>query len=130
MNPVDIVVDQRDSSSSGTVVDDVFDEPITTVARQGPITISGQVNYGTGANERLQRSRTGDIGDSRGHFVFRKTDLDEASVVLKKGDIVTSVAGVAVSLEIIQIRHQCPLKGVFLTTVVEFRDRSEVRAST
>jgi len=129
MNPVDIVLVQRDSSASGTIVDPDFDEPIGLVQTGSPVTIQGQINYGVGRNERLLRSRTGDIGGSSGHFVFRKTDLDDAGITLTKGDRVTSIAGVTVELEITEVRHESPLRGAFLLTYADFEEQSGLRMS-
>lgn len=130
LNPVDIVVDQR--SVATTAIDPDFDEPLGAAARGASITLRGQVNYGSasGHHERLVRSRTGDEAASSGHLLFRKKDLDDAGVTIGKGDRVSSIAGVSVDLEIIEVRHQAPLRGVFLLTMCPFRERSDVRPSS
>ena len=56
---------------------------------------------------------TGDPGTSKGHLCFRKDDLDLAAVpvVLKKGDIITEIAGVAVDYKITEVRPSGHLRG-------------------
>jgi hypothetical protein len=128
MNLVDIVWNSRDAST--TVIDPVFHESVGIEARSDPVVVQGQVNFGVGANEALTISRSGDAARTRGRFVFKKEDIDALGFVPRKGDRVTSVAGVEHDLEITQVRYQSPLSGSFLLVYCDFEERLSAREST
>ena len=124
---VDIVINQRDEGPAGTQIDSIFDEPIAVEMRESSCTVQGQIR--NDLDDRLKRTRTGDGSDSAGHVLFRKSDLDDAGVTLKKGDRITKIAGVDFDVVIIEVTYKAPLRGVFLLVQCPFVERTAVRGS-
>lgn len=130
MAELDIVIQKV---STDQILDD-FDEPITVTSFDDPVTLQGQANFGfpkgsTGKFNRVARTSTGNEGMSFGHLVFRKSYLEEVGVTLSIGDIVVSIAGNAMNLEIIEVRQESPLNGQFLLTYALLDERHEQRKS-
>lgn len=94
-------------------IDPDFGEPLVgQQKRYGPLfTVQGQVVYNK--NDREEVALTGDPSIGDGRCTFRKSDLDNAvpPVVIKKGDVIKSLAGEVVNYEIIEIRPSGHLKG-------------------
>lgn len=127
MNLVDIELKQV--NKPGTVIDVDFREPKGASKLQDVITLKGQVNFGGDKFfNRTERTFTGDAAPSDGHFVFRKKDLDDLSIILQKGDRVISVAGVPMELELDEIRFESSLRGKFLLVYAEFEQIREKKA--
>lgn len=135
MNLVDVQLEQLDVAA--TIFDEDFNVPVGGAAAgkaRGPaIDLRAQANFGqsAGGNRWEQRapSRTGDATDSAGHLVFRASDLDDAGVVVKKGDRVISIAGRGCDYLVREVRPESLLGGKFLLLYVELEENKERRAS-
>jgi len=123
MNLLDIVIEQRDDSATGTIYDTDYGEPVLNEVLETAVTLQGQIK--NDKDDRLSLGKTGDNSDSSGHLVFRKLYLEEQGITLKKGDLITSVAGVDFDAEIIEIRPKAPLGGQFLIVQVFFKQRTD-----
>lgn len=127
-NPVPISIRQLDVAA--THVDSDFNEPISRKVEGTVITVDGQINFGNKIFNELEQSRTGDELTTVGHLLFRKCDLDNASLVLKKGDRVVAIASQATDLIIREVRPESPLNGDFLLIYCELEEDREKHAST
>ncbi len=132
MNLVDVVIDRADTSSStGTFYDDDFREPSVPTVREPGVTLQAQVNFSVGSSARRNRSRTGDDPQSRGHIVTTPDLLGAAGLTeLLKGDRITSIAGAAFDLEIIEVRPESYLLGGPLLFYADFMDNTKKRGSS
>lgn len=123
MNPVRIVIEQLNLST--TVKDPDFREPVGQTYYLPRIELQGQVNLATKPKYFMSApSRSGDMEPTRGRLVFRKQDLSDAGVTLKKGDRIVEVgpttSATPINCDIDEVRPESPLRGDFLLIVVEF----------
>ena len=129
LNLVDIVLRQIKKSSADSPIDPDFGEPKLVVNYNSPVTVQGQANFGTRMWNAMLATLTGTENRSRGHLVFRKTDLASAGITLQTGDRVTSIAGEACELQIREVRFESPLNGVFLLVYAMLENSREVSVS-
>lgn len=85
LHPTQITIEQI--SRSTTIYDLDAREPVQHAARKTTVVVPGQVNWGTQNTLRLDDA--GATGTDRGYVLFRKVDLDGASVTLEVGDRMT-----------------------------------------
>lgn len=91
----------------------------------GILALKAQVAYVT--KDRQENAMTGDPGIGDGHLCFRKSDLDRQSIMLQKGDIITSIAGFDVNYKIIEVRPSGHLRKRANLIMAYFETNSEVR---
>lgn len=130
-NPVTIKIRQLQTSGSNLTIDPIFNEAASPISFGSEITLEGQVNLMNRSFDRLFYSLTGDQKGSFGHLTFKNpiTTTGGTPVTLRKGDKITSIAGVASDLFITQIRPESPLNGEILLWYVEFTNNQEARNS-
>jgi len=132
MNMVRIVIEQIDTTK--TVKDPDFREQVGVKFRTTRKVLSGQVNLARKKQYfQTDRTRTGDREPTTGHVLFRKADLDNAGVILRKGDMVVEVGPESnptpMNTILTQVRPESPLRGDFLLIYCEFELDSEKRGS-
>lgn len=69
-----------------TPMDTDFNEPVSHNQFSATVDVVGQVSRMVESLNRLQRAQTGDAKPETMHAVFRPKQLEDAGVVLKKGD--------------------------------------------
>ena len=123
MNLVDVVIKQLDVSS--TYKDSDFREGRAVVRYSDPVTLRGQPNLGDVKFHMNVRdpSSTGDQDRTTGHIVFKLSYLNGLSITLKKGDVITSIAGVACHYPLRELRYESPWRGSFLLVYAVFEKR-------
>lgn len=90
LHPVLVTLEQ--SSISNTLYDEDAREPMQQSAYSTPVTIQGQVQYGS---SREQSFRFGGIREEEsGYVLFRKLDLDGNSITLKINDRITNIGNI------------------------------------
>ncbi len=110
-------------------VDSIFREPVSKKKRETVITVEGQVNYGSKKKEARDITQTGDRENSFGWLVFRKCDLEDAGIFLKKGDRILRIASQVVDHLIDEVRPESVLEGDFLLLYAMFTINREERES-
>lgn len=96
IHPVPVVIEQIDRAS--TLYDSDAREAVTQAARDAGITIPGQVKWGTQFG--LEPTKTGPREDASGYVLFRRIDLDAASVTLQINDNIKKLGDVDADLYI------------------------------
>lgn len=127
MNLVDITIKQLDVVS--THVDSDFREPISRKVEGAPITLQGQVNFGSKSFRDDSDERSGNNPITIGHVLFKKSTLDDLSVVIRKGDRVIAIASQATDLIIHEVRPESPLDGDFLLIYCELEEDKQKHSS-
>jgi len=132
INPVEIKI--RHFDTVATVIDEDFREELSGKVFESETTIKGQVNFRGKDLRNLTPTMGGDAEATSGYFVFKKSDLDDAGVALKKGDRITEIANEPMDIELTQIRFESPLRdpngiGEFLLVYAEFEELREERRS-
>jgi hypothetical protein len=124
MNTVNVIIKQliRDTE----MLDEDWREMKGSYRYEEPITLKAQVNFGDGGAkfEELSYSMTGDQENTSGHLVFSVKYLTDNGITLRKGDVVTSIAGISTELVINQLRYESPLRGGFLLLYVNLYKRN------
>lgn len=109
-----------------TTVDPVYREAVGKESRK-PLTIQAQNKIIKQSSQ--YPSRSGDETVAFGHLVFRKKDLEEQNVVLKRGDKVVEIDGDKVDYDIVEIRNESALAGGNLLTFATYgvaKERSSI----
>ena len=105
IHPINVSIKRLDVAT--TVVDDFFDEPDldgqgTKFNYLDSIIVKGQVAYSKFSE--LASSKGGDVPKGDGHIIFNKVDIDGLDPVLKKNDLIISIANVDCIFFIIDIQ--------------------------
>ena len=82
IHPVDVTIEQIDQG--GTFYDDDAREPIQVVGRSAQIVVKGQIKWGSQFDTEYQK--TGVVEGAKGYVLFRKVDLDAATITLQLND--------------------------------------------
>jgi len=127
MNLVDITIKQLDVVN--THVDSDFREPISRKVEGASITLQGQINFGNKAFKNDSDERSGNNALTIGHVLFKKSVLDDQSIVLRKGDRVIAIASQATDLIIHEVRPESPLDGDFLLIYCELEEDKQKHSS-
>jgi hypothetical protein len=128
MNTVPIVIEQLTLVTTNTPLDQDFGEIQSgRKKRYNTINVNGQVVYEKFKEEEV--ALTGDPSRTIGHLTFRKFDIDNAGIILKKGDIVKSIAGVATNFRFIDVRPSGHLRGVSNLWMAYFAENRETNPS-
>jgi len=134
MNLQRIIIHQL--SSTDTVQDNDFREPVGPKQRPDVLTLEGQVNMKM-HHRPMDRTMTGDREGStrsgKGKCVFKKAYLDNLGITFHKGDKVIEVgpAGSATSINgvIFEVVPVAPLRGQFTLVEAHFEYDHEKRES-
>ncbi len=105
MNEVEVEITPLVVNSS--LIDPDYREPIQK-SYGTPFITYAQINYRI--SRRRTISLTGDKELALGRIVFRKSDLTSAGVDIKKGDLITSIAGIVCKYLINEEREQGHLR--------------------
>ena len=87
IHPVPILI--RLSDDDETFFDDDAREPVQKMARKPTVQLDGQVRWPRSVDP--DPVNAGDVKDSRGYILFRQKDIDDAGVVLSKGDNIIKI---------------------------------------
>jgi len=116
-------------SHTSTNWDPDFREPVSDKSFESVVEVKGQVNWGRKDDKVLRRTRVGDAEPSYCWLVFRKKDLEDQGVEIKKNDKVIEIAGKSVDLVVNEVRNESPLRGEFLLTYVDLREPKEAHVA-
>lgn len=87
IHPIDIDIEQIDKGT--TIYDPDTREPIQQVNRTTLLTIKGQPRWRSLSEVDMQRG--GDRVSARGYIVFRKEDIDNASITIQINDKISRI---------------------------------------
>lgn len=90
-------------------------------ARKDVVTVRGQMKRYTQAE--MMPGLGGDVPNAKGHVLIQREDLDAAEITLAKGDKITSVAGVACELYIIDVVPTVTYRGECYAVQAVYADR-------
>jgi hypothetical protein len=100
IHPVDVVIELKDYNSS--TYDEDTREPIGQMEWKTAVTLSGQVLWDYEGDAKATQLGLDNL-DS-GYVLFRFSDLREDSIVINRGDRITSIGGVPFDLYITRTR--------------------------
>ena len=100
IHPVNVTIEQIDRA--GTYYDEDAREPIQTVGRGSEKIIPGQISWVE--QLALSMSKTGASENARGYVLFRKVDLDAASVTLQINDRILKMGHVETDVYIDELK--------------------------
>jgi len=96
IDPDEVVVEQVDTTS--TRYDPDTREPIGLVRRVTSVTLSAQVVFGSTRRTAFRGGGQGGAhNEATGRIVLLRREVDALGVTLRRGDKITSIAGVALS---------------------------------
>lgn len=119
MNLVDVQMKLLDIPK--TPLDQDYKEPGQNKKYSDPIDLEAQVNYTR--TDEVEAVRSGDRTTTDGHLCFRTSNI--SSLNLKKGDLITSIAGETVNYKVSEIRRQGHFRGRPIITFVFFEENKE-----
>ena len=94
IEPSPVVIEQKDTGS--TEYDELTREPIKQVSRLSEVCCSAQVSWGRSFDRSFAAGgQGGPTNDAAGYLVFEISELTEKCIVLKAGDRVKTIGGIA-----------------------------------
>ena len=128
--PVEIVP----LKTTAALIDGDYKEPAKKQYDEAnPYILQGQPFYNE--KEKQQKSFTGDEDNSTGRVTFKRAILETAAlisgdeVLIKKGDMITKIAGASVRYKIIEVRYTAHLNGIWNTARCVFVEDEYTRNS-
>ncbi len=102
LHPVDISIEKIDRAA--TVYDPDAREPIFQASRKTIVVVPGQVNWGTQLG--LESTKAGPREGAAGYVLFRRVDLDAASITLEDNDRFARLGNVDCDLYVDRLEHE------------------------
>jgi len=100
LHPVPITVERLDTAS--TLYDEDAREAVQQASRATEVTIPGQVKWGS--VDKVEMERQGVAEGADGYVLFRKVDLDAASIELAPNDRITRIGHVETDVYVLKLQ--------------------------